>query len=125
MIRISISAMLGIVMLSGFALASLFYASSPWAAVVIVAYYAALGVAPFGIAYRREGLRAFSLGFTAWIWGYLILTSILSAGQHYLERHYNRGSASTSAAARGYLPRWNFLTFRGPPPQLRHPGGDL
>lgn len=57
------------------------------------------------------------------IW-YLILTSILSAGQHYLERHYNRGSASTPPAAPAHLPRWNFLTFRGrPPTHLRHPGG--
>jgi polar amino acid transport system permease protein len=58
------------------------------------------------------------------IW-YLILTSILSAGQHYLERHYNRGSASTPSAAPAHLPRWNLLTFRRHPTPLRHPSGGL
>ena len=83
--RLSIASLTGIVALIGLSLSSVLYASSPWAWFAVLAYYLALGVAPLGIAYRREHGRAFYLGFTFWIWSYLIGTSVpLESGPHVL-----------------------------------------
>ena len=48
------------------------------------------------------------------IW-YLILTSALSAGQYYLERHYNRGTPGTGPTAPLQLLRRNITTFHARP----------
>ncbi|MGZ6662484.1 MAG: amino acid ABC transporter permease [Solirubrobacteraceae bacterium] len=64
------------------------------------------------IIYART-YQTIQLLIVASIW-YLILTSILSVGQYYLERHFGRG---TSRQARQSLfERWrmNLVTFHGP-----------
>lgn len=45
----------------------------PWAEVARLAYFAALGIAPLGILHRTRWPLA--LGFSAWAWGFLYLTS--------------------------------------------------
>ena len=57
------------------------------------------------------------------IW-YLILTTVLSAGQYYIERHYSRGSSHRRPTAPLQLLRRNLTTFHARPlPPHRPEGG--
>ena len=56
------------------------------------------------------------------IW-YLILTSALSAGQYYVERHYNRGSSGMHPIAPWQHLRRNLTTFHTRPAVPRRPEG--
>ncbi len=70
---------LGLVVVVGgisLALASLMHASTAWAGIMRLAYFAALGTAPLGVVYLRGRRQAFSLGFALWAWGYLVLESV-------------------------------------------------
>jgi polar amino acid transport system permease protein len=64
--------------------------------------------------------KTIPLLIVASIW-YLIVTSVLTAGQYYVERHYARGAARELPLT----PRqriWRYLTtFHAPPPQLAFP----
>jgi polar amino acid transport system permease protein len=54
------------------------------------------------------------------VW-YLILTSALSAGQYYVERHYSRGSSHRRPTPPLQLLRRNLTTFHARPVPLRRP----
>lgn len=56
-----------------------------------------------------DNFRTIPLLITASIW-YLIVTSVLTVGQYYIERRYNRGHARTAAAGAG--PRARFLRLQ-------------
>lgn len=72
--RITVATLAGIVALTGLSLGCLLYASSPWAQIATIAYYAALVIAPLGIIYRTGLRRAFYIGFAIWAWGGLGLS---------------------------------------------------
>lgn len=48
---------------------------------------------------------------------YLILTSILTVGQYYIERHFGRGSSKNQPPTAWQRFRKNFFTFHSPPPE--------
>lgn len=48
---------------------------------------------------------------------YLILTSILTVGQYYIERHFGRGSSKHRPPTAWQRFRKNFFTFHSPPPE--------
>lgn len=48
---------------------------------------------------------------------YLILTSILTVGQYYIERHFGRGTTKNRPPTAWQRFRKNFFTFHSPPPE--------
>lgn len=71
--RVSIAALMLVVLVCAVAVAALRQASDAWAGGLLMLTLAVLGSAVFGAVYRREGRRAFWLGFAAFGWGYLAL----------------------------------------------------
>jgi polar amino acid transport system permease protein len=69
--------------------------------------------------------KTIPLLITASIW-YLIVTSILTAGQFYIERHYARGAARELPPTPWQRIRRTLFTFHAPPPAppLQLPPGD-
>src|SRR3954449_13576132 len=72
--RFSIAALMLAVLVCGVAVAALKNASDAWAGALLLLTLLLLASAVFGVVYRREGRRAFWLGFAAFGWGYLALT---------------------------------------------------
>ena len=52
---------------------------------------------------------------------YLIMTSVLTVGQYYIERHFAKGSARNVPPTPWQRFRRNFFTFHSPPPQPPDP----
>jgi len=55
---------------------------------------------------------------------YLIVTSVLTAGQFYIERYYARGSARQLPPTPWQRIRRYLFTFHAPPPPAQHPSGE-
>ena len=60
---------------------------------------------------REWHLRLDPLLLVATIW-YIILTTVLSVGQYYIERHYARGSRKPAAGGLWTIARANLPLFR-------------
>lgn len=73
--RVSVAGLMASVFLMGIGFASLKYSSEGVAGLVVLATMIGLAVATLAVVYRREGRRAFWLGFAGLGWGYLALSS--------------------------------------------------
>jgi hypothetical protein len=64
---------MALVVLVAISVSALRNASELWAGILLLATLATLGTAILGVVYRREGKRAFALGFALFAAGYLVL----------------------------------------------------
>ncbi|MBX6316320.1 MAG: hypothetical protein IRY99_25925 [Isosphaeraceae bacterium] len=71
--RSSIATLMGVVLVCGVAVAALRDASDVWAGILLLLTLGWLGTAILGAFYRREGRRAWWVGFALFGWGYLAL----------------------------------------------------
>lgn len=72
--RFTIAGLMVVVLICGVGLASLRDTSEFWSGILLSITLLLLGFAIAGVAYRREGQRAFWLGFAVFGWGYLTIT---------------------------------------------------
>jgi hypothetical protein len=73
--RVSVFGLMALVLFLSIGIGALRLASAAWAGAMTLATPCALVWAILGVAYRRQGKRAFWLGFALFGWGYMILAS--------------------------------------------------
>jgi hypothetical protein len=73
--RFSIAKLMGFVGVIALGIAALRAASDLWVGIVVLVTAALLGFAMIGIAYRREGKRAWWFGFALFGWGYWVMAA--------------------------------------------------
>src|SRR4051812_15239413 len=78
--RVSLTALMGAVLLLGFALAALSHASPAWVAVMRIATAVALLTAPLAAIYRCGPARAGCAGFAVLGWGAVVLIADAQSG---------------------------------------------
>src|SRR5689334_12956654 len=72
--RHTIAGLMLVVLVVAVAAAALRDASDAWAGGLLLLTLLILGTAVIGVAYRREGRRAFWFGYALFGWGYLVLS---------------------------------------------------